>query len=507
MSLPPAGSQVGTLVALRWRMVRSRRARVGFAVLAAGIPLIMVAAVLLGVSVTLPAELQRGLPAVLPTVYAGFAVLAVATPLAAGGGNELFPPVQMVAFPITIRTRYHWSLLLTPLNLGWFIQVAAVLGITALALGDLTPRLGLGLLPVLFYLALVSLVGQALAWLIMGLRQTRSGRVAVWVGLVAVLLSAVALVATLGSTTVLDRLPTLRLLESVYQGYRGNFGQWAAFVAVLVTGGGTAYLAGLVSCRWALSRVGDAGAQPEARPLPRREPAPTLRAALLAVDRRSVWRSVPLRRGLALLIVLPAVLVTVFRLDWGSLVVLPGVVAAGSALLFGINVFALDGSGATWLSSQPLHPGLVFWTKTRALAEVCTGTVGIVAVAGSLRAHGSPSITQLTAVVGAALASSAWVIASSMRLSVIHPHRADLRGPRDTPAPPGVMAVYSLRLAMATALIGVLYMTVALIGSTPTVGLLTGGLLLISLRRLLAASRQFRDPVIQSWVATRVSSG
>jgi hypothetical protein len=495
------------LLALRWHMVRSPLARAGFALLVTGIPVLMLTMVLLGVSLSLPAELQDGLPTVLPTLYAGFAVLALAAPVAAGGGNELFPPEQMAAFPITVPTRYHWSLLLAPLNLGWFVQLAAVLGITALALGDLTARLALGLLPVLCYVVLVSLVGQALAWMIMGLRLNRAGRVTVWVALATVLLAAAALAALAGPTRLLESLPTVRLLESVYAGYRGSLSQWALAVLVLLMGCTLAYHAGFRSCAWALSRVGDAGAQPEAQPLPRRHPARTLRAELLRVDRRSVWRSVPLRRGLVLLTVLPAVLVLVFRLDWASLVLIPSVVAAGSALLFGINVFALDGAGAIWLFSQPLDPRLVFWSKTRTLAEVCAGTVGVVLVAGATRASGVPTSTQLAAAAGAAVATSAWVIASGLRLSVTRPHLAQLRGPRDTPAPPGVMAVYSLRLAVATALIGLGYVGFSLAGSALMIGVLTAGLLLISLGRILASSRRFRDPAVHSRVARRVSSG
>ena len=52
---------------------------------------------------------------------------------------------------------------------------------------------------------------------------------------------------------------------------------------------------------------------------------------------------------------------------------------------------------------------------------------------------------------------TAVVLATCLRLSIRTPHRADLRGHRDTPAPPAAMAVYSVRLATVTTLIGLLF--------------------------------------------------
>jgi hypothetical protein len=220
-----------------------------------------------------------------------------------------------------------------------------------------------------------------------------------------------------------------------------------------------------------------------------------------------VWRAVPLRRGIALLAALPAGLIAIAGLDWTSLILIPGIVAAGSALLFGINAFALDGGGASWLSSLPLDPRMAYWSKARVLAEVCSGTTAVVLLAGALRAPQAPSGAQLAAVVGAALTSSAWVLASSLRLSVTRPHRADLRGPRDTPAPPGVMAVYSLRLAMATALLGMLYLALALDGNVASIAVATLGLVLLSLRSLLATSRRYAAPGVRARVTASVSAG
>ena len=41
-------------------------------------------------------------------------------------------------------------------------------------------------------------------------------------------------------------------------------------------------------------------------------------------------------------------------LEWWMLTVLPGLVASGGALLFGVNTWCLDGRGALWRDSLPV---------------------------------------------------------------------------------------------------------------------------------------------------------
>ncbi len=71
-------------------------------------------------------------------------------PLAAGGGNELFPTDQLSAYPITARTQYLASLALTPLNLAWTTQLVALIGLTAYVSGP-SAHLPLALLTCLAY--------------------------------------------------------------------------------------------------------------------------------------------------------------------------------------------------------------------------------------------------------------------------------------------------------------------------------------------------------------------
>jgi hypothetical protein len=94
-----------------------------------------------------------------------------------------------------------------------------------------------------------------------------------------------------------------------------------------------------------------------------------------------------------------------------------------------------------------------------------------------------------------------------MHLSVRRPHRAELRGPRDTPAPPGVMAVYSLRLAATTTLVAVLFSVAAQLGDWRLPPLLALPFLLLSARRLVATGRVWQLAATRARVVTAVASG
>ena len=175
-----------------------------------------------------------------------------------------------------------------------------------------------------------------------------------------------------------------------------------------------------------------------------REPSTQL-GEMLAVDRANVWRSTSLRRGLYVLGFLPGLVAALVGIRWVDLPLLPALVAAGAGMLFGVNAFCLDASGALWLASLPATPRSTFLVRTITVLEVALVTVAIAVLAGSLRAEGT---TALLATVSCAVSALIWVTATCMRLSITRPHRAELRDARDTPAPPGAMAVYSVRLAV-----------------------------------------------------------
>ena len=137
-------------------------------------------------------------------------------------------------------------------------------------------------------------------------------------------------------------------------------------------------------------------------------------------------------------------------MSWQSLILVPGLIAAGAGLLFGINAFTLDLSGSVWLSTLPGWTVAAFRSKSLVFFEIALVAVSSALVGGSLRAPDPSTVAEVTAAVASAVACAMLVVALGMRSSLKHPHRADMQGSRDTPAPPGVMAAQSIRFATVT---------------------------------------------------------
>jgi hypothetical protein len=496
--------QLTALVALRWQMVRRPSARLALALVVLALPLLCVAAA--WAARALPPDTAFNLALLGPTLYLAFVGLAVLAPLTAGGGNELYPSEQLTAFPIRPHTWFAASLLLAPLNLAWAAQVIALAFVTSLVTnGAAGPLPGMATL-VLFILAM-TILGQAIAWTVIGMRATRTGRVAVW-ALAGLLTVSVILVVRTGMlTVVLDASPTREVFLGAIAGSGADWPRWARVSIALVLLALCAAFAGARATSWALRRPVSGGSMRDGRLMPRRPPSTSPATQLLAIDRASVWRSASLRRGIVVLGVLPGLVAALAELPWTSLVLVPGLVAAGAGLLFGINAFCLDGSGSLWLSSIPGWSHHAYWAKARVTAE-CVGTATLVSLgAAVVRAPAPASATQVVAVLGSAASCAALVVAACMRHSVRRPHKADLRGPRDTPAPPGTMAVYSARLALGTTLTGLLFSLLALapepwlpaVAAVPFVA--RAGL------SLTATERDWAQPGTRARVVTTVAAG
>jgi hypothetical protein len=496
--------QLGPLIALRWRMVRSGRARLGFGLLASVVPVLCTLSAIAGVLA--PRQRSFDVQILAPTAYLSVAVLALLAPLVAGGGNELFPAEQLVAFPVTARTHYVASLALTPLNLAWTTQLVALVGLTTYIIGS-TVWLALGLVMCLAYFGTVSVVGQALAWAVVGVRQRRRGRQVTWAiatvatGFVGVLLVMRRL------TTLLDHAPTTGLVNTLLLSRFGPSGRYWTTLVVLLGVTAATFLLGLRTSAWALCRSGDAASRIDVQQVRRRPRPRSVRAAVLAMDRASVWRSPSLRRGLLVLAVLPGLVAASAGLEWSSLVLLPGLVAAGAGLLFGVNAFCLDGSGIVWLASLPSAPGVAFWCKAQVIAETCLVAIVATMACGAVRIGRSPTATEVVALASCGLIALLRVLAMCMELSINHPHRADLRGPRDTPAPPGVMAAYSARLALTTTVIAVVFSALSELRSWYWPALVAVPIALFTLRRLARAAHRWQDAPVRSHVVTVVASG
>ena len=522
MRLP---GQVRPLLSLRWQMVRSRRLRVGLAVLGAGCLGLLVLAVvatanarlghLTGTSIsagdlpggTSSADRTGEIAALLPSAMLAFGLFCIIAPLSAGGGLELIPEAELVAYPVRVPTLVRISLVLTPLNIAWYFQVLILLSATAYAVrGPGGPMPPIGVL--LVFMAACTATGQALGWALVGVRRSRRGRISTWVLLGAALSAAAWVVLTDRGGSLLDSAPTRTVLSAQFRAVDLDATGTAPVVGVLLLATFVGYQVTVRIAGWALRRPADLGIDgPLARPVRRRPPAATSARALHQVDRASVWRSAPLRRGLLVLLVLPVAAAAVASLPWSSIALLPPLVASGAALLFGVNALSLDGSGALWISTLPHDPGLVLASKARVVAEVVGGSVVLVLCGAGLRASSAPDSQDLLCVAGAAISCVALVVATCMRLSVTRPHRAELRGPRDTPAPPGTMAIYSARLAVVTTTVGLVFSVSTFAHQWQVPVLVTTGLLCWAAFSWLGTRRLWDDVTTRAHVVATVAAG
>jgi hypothetical protein len=491
------------LFGLRWQMIRSNGVRAALVLVLAFVVWLMV--VVAGAASALEPAAFKTAVELAPQAFLGFGVLAVIAPLTAGGGNEIIPPDQVVAYPIRPRTQFLGGIALAPINLVWLLQILALVGETAFLTrgGHALP----GALTSITYVTALTALGQTLAWGVVGLRQSRSGRHVVAFTGVALLASVIVVVKTGLGASLLDHSPTRPVVKGITAGAGGDWTRWGLTTGLLIGLTVLGLTLGERTCGWALRRPSDAGAMRTSKVLPRRGPHASALRTLMAVDRASVWRAPALRRGAFVLAVLPGIAAAGAQLPWQSLIVLPGLVAAGAGLLFGINAFCLDASGAVLLASMPHDPRLVARSKTLVLTETVLGAVVIAALAGSLRSPGTPTAAEVVAIVTSALACTAVVVSRGMASSVRRPHRASLDGPRDAVAPPGALALASARLALPTGLVGVVMEGTAesqrwWVPLTVAVPVLL--LCAWSLRRSL---RQWADPSVRSRIVQTVSAG
>jgi hypothetical protein len=191
-------------------------------------------------------------------------------------------------------------------------------------------------------------------------------------------------------------------------------------------------------------------------------------------------------------------------MQWDMLTILPGLVASGGALLFGVNSWCLDGRGALWRDSLPVDPRVVFTSRVLVLVEVLLLASAATVVLAALRA-GMPTPGELAAVACTALVVVLQVVSASLRWSVRRPFSVDLRSARATPAPPLVMVGYSARLALATTLVGIVFSVLSRLSWEWPV-LVAAPLLLLSSWRLLRTARGWADPGTRARVVVTVAS-
>src|SRR5690606_32717429 len=153
--------------------------------------------------------------------------------------------------------------------------------------------------------------------------------------------------------------------------------------------------------------------------------------------------------GILVLSVGPGLVAFAGGLGWDNVMILPGLVASGGVLLFGVNAWALDGRGALWRESLPATPGVTFAVRSWVRAEWLLGASLVTVVLASLRA-GTPTTAEAIAMTCTVVVVVVQVVATAMSWSVRRPFAVNFRSARATPAPPSVMVGYSAKLALST---------------------------------------------------------
>ena len=494
-----AFAQVGALVRMRAGALHgaARRRAVGGLLL---LPTLMTLAAVGGLA--LPENGEQNARLLMPTAWLGFALTAV---LAAGtsGSRTLLPRAQTVMFPLTAGAEQLGALLLAPLNVAWLTQTLALLALATWGFG--TPA---SLLPVLVltiaWIVTSTVIAQAVSWLIELARTTRAGPWLIRAVIVGGVLTATVLTLTGRVGALLDQAPTVRFVAALAATMAGDQGPWLWLLAQLVGVSIGAYLIGLwLTARW-LRRAPRDQTRVESRDYPARTDPRSEFAAALRIDRAGVWRSTPLRRGLATLIAAPGLAAAAAGLDWSLAALLPGLVASGAGLLFGVNALSLDGSGAVWRESLPGTARTVLLARLVVVTEVCLASALLAAVIGAVRAPNPPSGAAVIAVLGAVIATTAQVVGRCAGWSVNRPFAATLRDARDQPAPPTAMAGYSARLAISTTCTGMLFTICARYGLAVVAVTATVAITALGLRRVLAALEQWDDGTLRSRVITTV---
>jgi hypothetical protein len=435
----------------------------------------------------------------LPAAMAGLLLLAVASSIASGGGRELLSREHAVAYPVSPTTDHLGALLLAPLNIAWLIQAWVLLGLTAYGVEGgtlLAAQIGM-----LVWIATATAVGQVVAWTVEAVRRSTHGIAVIRCAGAALAGGAVALQLTGRIGPTLDALQTRWLVV----GFVDGFGlRWAAslgvelavLVAAVALGAVPAHIAARRQPRDEL-RI-ESGSYP-ARPRPR-----SPYAGLVRTDRGSVWRAVPMRRGLAVLAVGPGLVALAGDLTWSQMTILPGLVASGGALLFGVNAWCLDHRGSLWRESLPVAPATVFGARAWVLTEFLLVASFTTIVLAGLRA-GVPSAAELAALLCTWVVVVLQVVSSAMRWSSRKPFAVDLRSARATPAPPVVMVGYSTKLAVTTTLTSLIFSGLAMVDPWQISVMVAVPFLTWSMVRMLHARDSWTDPVQRARVVTTVA--
>jgi hypothetical protein len=439
----------------------------------------------------------------LPTALAGMLFLAVISAVASGGGRELLSHEHGVAYPVSATTDHLGALILAPLNIAWLLQAWILLGAAAYALGS--ESILRAQLVTLLWILVATALAQVLAWSMEAIRRREHG-VTVVRGMGLTLAGiAVWLQLTGHITAALDRVPTRLVVRGMVAPRAEEMTRWIATTLGLLVVAVAAIAIGAIPAHLAARRAPRDAIRTETGARQARKDSRSDLLALLRIDRASVWRAVPMRRGLMVLAIGPGIVALAGGLQWDTMTILPGLVASGAALLFGVNAWCLDARGALWRASVPADPRTVFAARLIVLVEWLVVASGITIVLGSLRA-GVPEAHELAALLCAWVVVILQVVGGSMRWSQQRPFAVDLRSARATPAPPVLMVGYSSRLALTTTMTGLLFSGMARLPYWNLSIALAIPFVAWSVVRLVWVRRSWLDPVERARVVMTVAA-
>ncbi|MGA8248507.1 MAG: hypothetical protein WB797_16495 [Nocardioides sp.] len=435
-----------------------------------------------------------------PSAMAGILILNMSSAIASGGGRELISRDQASPYPVSPTTDHLGALLLAPLNIAWMIQAWVLLGSVSYAVQP--GRLALAEVMIVLWLLFCTAVGQVVAWTMEAVRRGPYGIALNRGVLICLGIAAGVVQLTHHSTQVLDRVPTVWFFAGATAGWSLR---WSLVAATLVLGTLVAVVVGALPAHLAARRMPRDEARMETDQHEPRPMARTVLGTLIRSDRASVWRSVPMRRGVLVLALGPGLVAIFSNLPWASLTILPGLVASGGALLFGVNAWSLDGRGALWRENLPVGPTVLFdaraWVLTEFLATASMVTIGV----GALRA-GIPNAQEFSALACTLVVVLLQVVGASLRWSLAHPYPVDLRSARATPAPPAAMVGYSTRLAVSTTFTSLIFSGCAHVPEWRLSIVIAIPCLMWSGVRLARTRHLWRDPVARATVVTTTAS-
>jgi hypothetical protein len=380
------------------------------------------------------------------------------------------------------------------------IQAWVLLGSMAYSFGP--GKLFQAQVVMVLWLVFSTSLAQVVAWSMEAVRRGPGGIAITRTILVGLALGFAAIQLTGNTGAVLDRVPTLWVFVGAVSGWGYR---WWLDLALLPVATVLAVIVGALPAHLAAKRMPRDETRMETdQHEPRRVPR-TVLGVLVRTDRASVWRSVPMRRGIMVLAIGPGLIALFGNLPWASMTILPGLVASGGALLFGVNAWCLDGRGALWRENLPVRPTALFDARAWVLAEFLGAAALLTVLVGALRA-GLPSSYELAALLGTLLVVLVQVVGASLRWSIKHPYPVNLRSARATPAPPAAMVGYSARLATSTTFTGLVFSGCAHVPDWGLSVIVAIPCLLWSGARLARARIRWEDPVTRAIVVTTTAA-